>query len=264
MAAAQPAASTFPLYDAASANAWGTPSHDPKWAGTLHSDDSGRWDNISPAEQQEPARVRPVSPEPISTDELRHPLTGKALKLIRKAEGLIASHDYAQAREELQKAAKDRAAAPYAHSLLGQEYLRNAQFADAVTELKTAIFSLPSSVPDHANLGYALLMTGQPAAAEQELRRALELQPSNPRTHLALALVCFLDRSRDRETEEHLEFAARELPAAHLMLAKLYRAAGRAAASEREFQMFLQSPNIVNAAAARSWLDGTGSDRAAR
>lgn len=245
--------SAFPMSDASTGNSIGLA---PSESARLASPRSGRWQSIDPPESGEFAvSPNPSAGGPISADQLRHPLRGTALRSIKKAESLIAAHDYVHAREELQKAAKDPAAAPYAHSLLGQEYVRNMQFKDAVAELEQAVRLLPSSVPDHANLGYALMMTDQLAPAEKELRRALELQPSNPRTHLVLGTLCYAFGSRDREAEEHLEFAARELPGAHLMLAKFYRKTGHAEASEREFQAYLQSVGPVDLGVARRWFE---------
>ena len=199
------------------------PSHELSQPGTPHQD---RWDNINPPESSEFA-VTSRAPALVSADQLRHPLAGKALSMIKKAEHLISIKDYIHAREELKKALKDSNAAPYAHSLLGQEFVRSMAFPDAIGELSQAVQMLPSSVADHANLGYALMMTGQPAPAEKELRRALELQPANPRTHLVLGVLCYAQGGRDQEAEEHLEFAARNIPSANLMLEKFYKLTGR-------------------------------------
>jgi Flp pilus assembly protein TadD len=260
MAAAQ---EPFPMYDVGTRSpVAGMPSYDSTLPVPPH---PGRWHNVeAPDDGAFVLTPRPPDSPGVSADQLRHPLAGKALKMIHKVETLIAAHDYVHAREELKKAAKDQAAAPYAHSLLGQEYVRNSQFADAVTELEQAIQLLPSSVPDHANLGYALLMTGKVALAEKELRRALELQPVNPRTHLVLGLVCYTDRSRDKETAEHLEFAARELPGARLMLAKFYRLTGRMDDADREFQAYQQSAGPEVSALARQWFENGGQSSALR
>lgn len=147
--------------------------------------------------------------------------------MIRKAESLIAARKFEVAREELKKAAKDSAAAPYALSLLGQEYVRDMQFSEAVNYLERAVRLLPSSVADHGNLGYSLLMTGRIEESERELRKALDLEPANPRTHLVMGILCYTAGSRDQEAEEHLSFAAKEIPSANLMLARFHELTGR-------------------------------------
>lgn len=253
IAAAQPSPSPFPRYDAIAGNpTFGMPSYDsPKDNATR----SGRWQNIEPPESGEFGVAPPPAAAAVSTDQLRHPLRGKALQMIQRAEKLIRARNYTHAKEELQKAVQNPQAAPYAHSLLGQEYVRSSEYAEAVKELEQAIQLLPSSVPDHANLGYALFMTGQAGPAEKELRRALELQPSNPRTHLVLGLVCYIDKSRDQETEEHLKFAARELPAAHLMLAKFYQATSRLDAAEREALAYAQLTGSTDSMVGRQQIE---------
>jgi tetratricopeptide (TPR) repeat protein len=203
-----------------------------------------------------PATMRARETQPVSADELRHPLTGKALRLIRKAESLIRAGDHAGAIQELRRDLGNSAAAPFAHSLLGQEYIRSLQFSEAVPELECAVEMLPSNVPDHANLGYALLMTNQLDAAETQLARALELQPKNLQTHLVMGMLRFKQGSaHDRETREHLELAAREIPGAHLLLAKFYSRAGRTEDATREFQVYLTMTGAADADALRMWLN---------
>src|SRR5579862_1056265 len=126
-----PQSPLMPEYDASSAGPTMRPSRLP--APGFGQDSRSR--NISPAEADEaPVVSRPSVPATVSADMLRHPLKGKALSMIRKAQSLIEKKAFAQAREELRKAAQDPVAAPYAHSLLGQEYVRNSQFGDAVEE----------------------------------------------------------------------------------------------------------------------------------
>jgi Flp pilus assembly protein TadD len=200
------------------------------------------------------ATASPRESGPVSADQLRHPLTGKALRLIRKAERLIKAGDHLHAIEELRRDVANPAAAPYAHSLLGQEYIRTWQFGEAIPELEEGVRLLPSSVPDHANLGYAFLMTRRLDSAEHELLRALELQPKNPHTHLALGVLRYSQGSHDQEAQQHLEFAAHELPAAHLILAKFYRRVGRTEDSDREFNAYLKVTGATDSGPLRRWL----------
>lgn len=260
LANGQSSVSPFTAYDAETSNTTARlSSYDNARPGLYHPD---HWQNVEPPDSaQFVVRPRTVESVPVSADQLRHPLTGKALSVIQKAQRLITARDYVHAREELRKATQNRAAAPYAHSLLGQEYVRTWQFSDAVTELQQAVQELPLNVPDHANLGYALLMLGRNDPAEGELRKALELQPTNPHTHLAMGLLCYAIGTRDAEVVEHLEFAARELPAAHLMLAKFYHNTGRADASEKEFQAYEKSDRAMAPAQARAFLEGTSAGR---
>ncbi len=136
---------------------------------------------------------RGLQPEPakppagaVSVEELQHPLSGKALKMLRRAENLSAMGLHDKAIKQLQMALKERSAVPYAHSLLGQEYLKTNQVPIAIVELEEAVKLLPHNVADHSNLGYALFLQGDLDAGEREVRQALELDRQNVKTQHVL------------------------------------------------------------------------------
>jgi Flp pilus assembly protein TadD len=93
-------------------------------------------------------------------------------------------HD--KAIQQLQLALKERSAVPYAHSMLGAEYLKIDQLQPAIAELEQAVTLLPRNVPDHSNLGYALYLSGDLDRAETETRQALELDRDNAKTQRVL------------------------------------------------------------------------------
>jgi tetratricopeptide (TPR) repeat protein len=115
----------------------------------------------------------------VSSDQLQHPLSAKGAKMIRKAQSLAAAADHLKAIEELKQARKEPSAVPYAHALLGQEYLKTGQAAPAAEELEQASVMLPHDAIVHSNFGYALFLMGDAARGEREVRRALELDRSN-------------------------------------------------------------------------------------
>jgi tetratricopeptide (TPR) repeat protein len=125
----------------------------------------------------------------ISVDRLRHPLSGKAAKLIRKALDLARSGDHLRAIGQLNEALREPTAAPYAHSILGMEYLKTRQVGAAKEELEQAVQLLPHDSVDHSNLGYALLLSGDRDRAEREVRLALELDHGNPATQHLLNYI---------------------------------------------------------------------------
>jgi tetratricopeptide (TPR) repeat protein len=139
----------------------------------------------------------PRAPEPeasvpagtISVEQLQHPLSRKGANLIRKARNFAAMGDHEEAIAELQLALKERSAIPYAHSLLGSEYLRINQVPAAIEALEQAVKLLPRSAANHSNLGYALFLLGDLERAEWEVRRALDLDHNNEKTRLVLSIV---------------------------------------------------------------------------
>jgi len=130
-----------------------------------------------------------VSAATISVDQLQHPLSRKGAGLLRQAQNFSAMGDHARAIEELQLALKERSAIPYAHSLLGTEYLRTNQVPAAIEALEQAVKMLPRTAVNYANLGYALFLMGSVERAEVELRRALDLDRNNEKTRRVLSIV---------------------------------------------------------------------------
>ena len=142
--------------------------------------------------------LRPA-PEPagaVSVEQLRHPISRKAAGMLRKAQNLAASGRHAEAIAQLQLAVQDRSAAPYAHSMLGVEYLKTGQTLAAIAELEQAAALLPRNEADLSNLGYAYFLAGDLDQGEQEARRALELDRDNPKTRRVLAQILAARRLR--------------------------------------------------------------------
>ena len=109
--------------------------------------------------------------------------------MLQQARTYSHAGDHAKAIDELQLALKEPSAVPYAHSILGAEYIRTKQFAAAVAELEEAVRLLPHEVANHSNLGIALCLVGEMDRGRQEVRLALSLDIHNPQTRFALGIV---------------------------------------------------------------------------
>lgn len=135
--------------------------------------------------------LKPPAPRAgtVSVEQLRHPLSRKGLKLLDQARKSSAVGRHDQAIVQLQIALKERSAVPYAHSMLGVEYLKTGQVPEAIAELEQAVTLLPRNVPDHSNLGYALFLSGDLGRAESEARQALELDRNNAKTQHVLTQI---------------------------------------------------------------------------
>jgi Flp pilus assembly protein TadD len=128
----------------------------------------------------------PIPAGTVSIEQLQHPVSSKGAKLLGKARNFSAMGQHDKAIAQLQIALKERSAAPYAHSMLGAEYLKMNRVPEAISELEQALTMLPRNVPDRSNLGYALFLSGDLNRAETEARRALELDRGNPKTRHVL------------------------------------------------------------------------------
>jgi tetratricopeptide (TPR) repeat protein len=117
----------------------------------------------------------------ISVDELRRPLTSKALRWLRTAQEYGHCGEHQRAIQLLRETlVKEPTSGPYAHSMLGIEYLRMGRLADALPELALGVRLLPHEAVNHSNYGYALYLKGNYADSERELQRALDLDRSAP------------------------------------------------------------------------------------
>jgi tetratricopeptide (TPR) repeat protein len=143
---------------------------------------AGLWPNAVPVViDREPRRTTPA--RTISAELLRYPLSGKSLRMLQQALHLSEIGDHKGSVKQLnQTLAKFPDSAAYVYSLLGVEYLKTDQLAEAVEALQQSVKLLPHDASNHANLGLAFVFKGQYDRAEPELRRALDLDP-----HYAMA-----------------------------------------------------------------------------
>jgi Tfp pilus assembly protein PilF len=127
----------------------------------------------------QPAAQRPA--ETVSADLLRHPISYKTRGMIQRALDWMRSGKHQEAIRQLEDTlAKDPASAPYVHSLLGYEFMKTDQFADAVKSFEQAVALLPHDAINRANFGVSLAAIGDFRGAKEQALRARELDPDNP------------------------------------------------------------------------------------
>jgi tetratricopeptide (TPR) repeat protein len=131
----------------------------------------------------------PVPAGTVSVEQLQHPVSRKGAKILNQASNFAAMGRHDKAMQQLQLALQERSAIPYAHSMLGAEYLKIDQLRPAIVELEQAVALLPRNVPDHSNLGYALYLAGDLDRAETETRQALDLDHDNAKTQFVLSQI---------------------------------------------------------------------------
>ena len=126
----------------------------------------------------------------VSADILRYPLREKPRRMLRKALNAVNSADHPAAIALLKETlVRYPEAAAYAHSILGVEYIKTNQFADAVDSFEEAVRLLPHDSMNRYNLALALACAGQYARSEQEVRRAIEMDPHNETIRALLAAL---------------------------------------------------------------------------
>jgi tetratricopeptide (TPR) repeat protein len=162
-----------------------------------------------------PKREVPQHPEgPVSVAELSHPPAKKAIKAAAAGQKLAQAGQFDQAALEFQQAIDISPEFAFAYSGLAASHLHTANFREAASEAKRAIeLSQPNPV-DLGNLALAQHRLGQFAESTATARQWLALAPDNPKAHWILGLLLARDRRTLAEAAQHLERAAKELPAA--------------------------------------------------
>ena len=126
-------------------------------------------------------------PATVSADVLRHPLSSKARRLFEKAMHFAEMGDHHTAIDGLRDAlVKCPGDAPYAHNLLGLEYIEAHQYTQAKDSFAEAARLMPRESSNHSNLGLSLAIVGDWETAEKEERRALQLDKSNLKARVIL------------------------------------------------------------------------------
>ena len=199
----------------------------------------------------EPA-VPPAGGDTVSVQQLRHPLSRKARGLLNKAESLLTHGQRDQGKQQLALAIKEPSAAPYAHALLGTEYLRDGQAHRAIPELETAAHSLPiASI--HSNLGFALCLTGDIQRGQEEFQRALSLDGNSAKARFLLGIVLLDQKSTEGEALYDLNLAQKEIRTAHLAMAVAEMRRGDMDAGERQVRKFLGSTHQADFSKILQW-----------
>ncbi len=150
----------------------------------------------------EPGPRSGSGPSTISTDMLRHPLSSKARRLFEKAMHFAELGNHHAAITGLRDAlAKCPADAPYAHNLLGLEYIEVQQYTEAKTSFAEAARLMPHESSNHSNLGLSLAIIGDWDSAEREERKALQLDQSNDKAKLILEALLVRKRNQATDTK---------------------------------------------------------------
>jgi Flp pilus assembly protein TadD len=176
----------------------------------------------------------------ISVARLHHTPPGKALKAFQQGLKLDAAGDAVASAEAFRRAITFDPAYAEAHTDLGVEYIDLGLVDDAVAEFRSAAALDPATSAHHANLGLALIILGRFREAEPEARTAVALDQTNMKAQYLLGYILARRPETRAAAEEHLKYAARELPEAHFALAGLYRANGQEALAETESKEYLR------------------------
>jgi tetratricopeptide (TPR) repeat protein len=174
----------------------------------------------------------------ISVAELRHKAPGKAFAAFTEGVKLAEAGNYRRAAHEFVRAVTIDPDYSDAHGNLGAMYVNLALPDQAVVEFRRAIELDPATSAHHANLALALILMNLPEQAEAEARTAVGLDDLNPKARYLLGFLLARKPETRNRAAEHLEYAARQLPDAHLILADMYRLEGAPALAQNEQELY--------------------------
>jgi len=162
---------------------------------------------------------------------------------------------------------------PLRHDAVGDLYLEDGKFDEAIAEYRASIALNPQSAPTHYNLGYALAGraggAGSNGVAEAvaEFREALRIDPDYAQAHNNLGALLEL-QGRTTEAREHFERAIATRPDhfdARINLAQLLSSAGDAREAVDAFRSALalrgDDPRALSGLA---WIRATARDESLR
>jgi tetratricopeptide (TPR) repeat protein len=124
------------------------------------------------------ARNKPISGL-VSVNQLQHPPSKKAIRLLIDAQRYSQAHDTARAAEKLRQAIRLDPSFREAHLNLGVQYARTSQISEAMAEFQRALDIGPPDAKAYSNLAYCYIRIGAFQEAEDAAGRALHLEPAN-------------------------------------------------------------------------------------
>jgi tetratricopeptide (TPR) repeat protein len=134
---------------------------------------------------------------------------------------------------------------------LGSEYVKLAQYAQAIEILNKAIEVNSKGFMSFYALGVAQYNLKQMDSAIQSLKQSVALAPNSANSHLWLGIALFRS-GKTAEAEEPLkrayQLAGKQVPDVHMYLAQLYSNTKRYKEAADELELFLKEvPNAKNA-----------------
>jgi len=176
--------------------------------------------------------------ERISVAALRHKVPGKALAAFNRGAKLAEAGDYSRAAHQFARAVAIDAEYGDAHGNLGVMYISLGLPDQAVAEFRRAIELDPAGSFHHANLALALIQLHLLKEAEAEAQAAVDLDHLNSKARYLLGFLLARNPATRGRAEEHLQYAARLMPDAHLVLADIYRLEGADALAQSEREQY--------------------------
>ena len=194
----------------------------------------------------------------VSAARLAHKIPKEAWKEIERAERATEKNDSLAAIDHLKKAIAIDPDCMEAHNSLGARYMATVNFQFALEEFQKAFKLDPRNPVVNSNIAAALLNLGLPSEAEVAARRSVELDGTRSQARYLLGTALLNQGKLTPEMEKSLRQASDDMPAAHLVLGKVFIATGRMEDGERELRAYLDSGRPQERPAVLAWVQKHG------
>lgn len=174
----------------------------------------------------------------VSVAQLQHKAPGKAMSAFLRGMKFAAAADFQRAARDFARAVTIDPDYSDAHANLGVMYINLALPDQAAVEFRRAIQLDPAASSHHANLALALILLHLPREAEREAQTAVDLDHVNTKARYLLGFLLASHPETRGKAAEHLQYAARQLPDAHLILSEMYRMEGENALAQSEQEQY--------------------------
>jgi tetratricopeptide (TPR) repeat protein len=167
-----------------------------------------------------PENERPAGAT-VSAQDLLHPPTPKAFKAFVAAQKFSAAGAHEKAVEQLEKAVRLSPEYGAAWVNLAAEHILLKRYEEALQELTHASEISKPTAMLYGDMAFAQYCLRRFADGTRSAREALRLDPSSAPAHYLLGTFLVLDRRTQAEGFQHLEQAARTMPAAQAELERV-------------------------------------------
>lgn len=194
----------------------------------------------------------------ISVARLRHKPKAAASKAFLRAQNYSDKHQFDKAAFELQKAIAADPDYIEAYSNLGVQYMRLARYQEAVQQFRKAIELDPGTGIYYSNMALVMAKIGPISEAQSMAFRGVELDSANPRARFVLGWVLAKQPQTLLQSIPQLQYAARQIPSAHRLLAEVYKAAGEEPQAQEEMRLYASASPQTASQAENSAAKKTG------
>jgi tetratricopeptide (TPR) repeat protein len=193
----------------------------------------------------------------VSIRQLQHKVPSEAQKEFAKGKTASKKGEHALALDHFRKAIQIDPEFLEAFNSAGASEMELGHFNEAAEQFQKAVDLVPDYPVALGNLSAALCKLGHYREAAEVARRTLKLDPLLLKVRYVLGLSLATVGGNQAEALDNLQRAATEIPAAHLLAAKILVETDRRGDAAKQLEDYLRSPAVegVERPKVEAWLE---------